>query len=104
MSFVLKLDLPSRAAAARMLARIAAEEGVDADAGFDRLLDAAPETATVLRVVTRSARLTGEADGGLRSAEMRERGGVLLFDEVDSLPSDRTTATTDWKTGQVTRR
>ena len=199
MSFVLKLDLPSRAAASRMLARVAAEEGVSANAGFDRLLDAAPETATVLRVATRSARLAGEADGGLRSAEAlvralrggdfppsqdhtldldlfesgtplaplmhrlaavgaedvsllltgppgtgktalahhlaraldrplvvkrasdllsrwvggteaaiadafaeaRARGSVLLFDEVDSLLFDRTTATTSWEAGQV---
>jgi transitional endoplasmic reticulum ATPase len=199
MSFVLKLDLPSRAAAARMLARVAAEEGVVSDAGFHRLLDVAPETATVLRVATRSARLAGEADGGLRSAEAlvralrggeiapapqhqldldlfetdpplaplmhrlvaagaedvsllltgppgtgktalahhfaralarplvvkrasdllsrwvggteaaiseafaeaRERGSVLLFDEVDSLLFDRATATTSWEAGQV---
>lgn len=80
MSFVLKLDLPSRAAATRMLARIAAEEGVTADPGFDRLLDTAPEAATVLRVATRSARLAGEADGGRRSAEALVRalrGGEL---------------------------
>lgn len=199
MSFVLKLDLPSRAAAARMLARVAGEEGVDADAGLSRLLDVAPETATVLRVATRSARLAGEADGGLRSAEAlvralrgggiapamqlgldldlfetdpplpplvhrlaatgaedisllltgppgtgktalahhlaraldrplvvkrasdllsrwvggteaaiadafaeaRDRGSVLLFDEVDSLLFDRATATTSWEAGQV---
>ena len=199
MSFVLKLDLPSRAAAARMLARVAGEEGVSANVGFNRLLDAAPETATVLRVATRSARLAGDADGGLRSAaslvcalrggdlppaqdhpldldlfesgtplaplmhrlaavraedvsllltgppgtgktalahhlaraldrplvvkrasdllsrwvggteaaiagafaEARERGSVLLFDEVDSLLFDRTTATTSWEAGQV---
>ncbi|HEX8555278.1 MAG TPA: AAA family ATPase, partial [Sphingomonas sp.] len=199
MSFVLKLDLPSRAAAARMLARVAAEEGVDSDAGLNRLLDVAPETATVLRVAARSARLAGEADGGLRSAEAlvralrggeiapapqhgldldlfetdpplaplmhrlvaagaedvsllltgppgtgktalahhlaraldrplvvkrasdllsrwvggtesaiaeafaeaRERGSVLLFDEVDSLLFDRAAATTSWEAGQV---
>lgn len=47
MSFVLKLDLPSRAAAARMLARVAAEEGVNANVNFDRLLDAAPEISTL---------------------------------------------------------
>ena len=199
MSFVLKLDLPSRAAAARMLARIAGEEGVVTGDGFDRLLDSTPEAATVLRVATRSARLAGEADGGQRSAEAlvralrggelppsadqhldldlfetdaalaplmdrlahagvhdvsllltgppgtgktalahhlaraldrplmvkrasdllsrwvggteaaiaqafaeaRECGSVLLFDEVDSLLFDRTTATTSWEAGQV---
>ncbi|MET0308373.1 MAG: AAA family ATPase [Sphingomonas sp.] len=199
MSFVLKLDLPSRAAAQRMLARIAGEEGVAPGADLDRLLDAAPEAATVLRVATRSAKLAGEADGGARSAEAlvkalrggelppatddrldldlfetdpplapliarlaesgardvsllltgppgtgktalahhfaraldrplvvkrasdllsrwvggteaaiaeafadaRERGSVLLFDEVDSLLFDRTTATQSWEAGQV---
>jgi hypothetical protein len=79
MSFVLKLDLPSRAAAARMLTRIAAEEGVDPN-GLDTLIDQAPEATTVLRVATRSARLAGEADGGKRSAEALVRalrGGDL---------------------------
>ena len=199
MSFVLKLDLPSRAAAARMLARIAEEEGVEGGTGLDRLLDASPEAATVLRVAARSARLAGDADGGRRSAEAlvralrggalapaqdhrldldlfetdpplaplmerlartgiadvsllltgppgtgktalahhfaraldrplvvkrasdllsrwvggteaaiaeafaeaRDRGCVLLFDEVDSVLFDRTTATTSWEAGQV---
>jgi SpoVK/Ycf46/Vps4 family AAA+-type ATPase len=69
MSFVLKLDLPSRSAAQRMLSRIASDEGVEVNGGLVRLLDAAPETATVLRVAARSARLAGTTDGGARSAE-----------------------------------
>ncbi len=80
MSFVLKLDLPSRAATMRMLERIAGEEGVEAGHQFDRLIDAAPEVATVLRVATRMARLAGDADGGWRSAEALVRalrGGQL---------------------------
>ncbi len=34
-------------------------------------------------------------------AEARQRGGVLLFDEVDSLLFDRTTARTSWEVTQV---
>lgn len=34
-------------------------------------------------------------------AEARDRGQVLLFDEVDSLLFDRTTATHSWEAGQV---
>ena len=34
-------------------------------------------------------------------AEARERGGVLLFDEVDSLLFDRATARTSWEVSQV---
>jgi transitional endoplasmic reticulum ATPase len=80
MSHVLKLDLPSRGAGQRMLARVAADEGVAPGAGFERLLDTAPEAATVLRVATRAGRLAGEADGGVRSAEALVRalrGGEL---------------------------
>ena len=69
MSFVLKMGLPSRAQGIRVLAKVAADEQVTPGAGFDRLLDAAPEAATVLRVAARAGRLAGEADGGVRSAE-----------------------------------
>ncbi|MGH6617698.1 AAA family ATPase [Sphingomonas sp.] len=80
MSFILKLDLPSRAAGRRMLDRIATEEGVAPGSGFERLLDTAPETATVLRVAARAGRLAGESDGGVRPAEALVRalrGGEL---------------------------
>jgi len=80
MSHVLRLGLPSRSAGQRMLARVAADEGVAPGDGFVRLLDAAPEAATVLRVATRAGRLAGEADGGVRSAEALVkalRGGEL---------------------------
>jgi SpoVK/Ycf46/Vps4 family AAA+-type ATPase len=69
MSFVLKMGLPSRAQGIRVLAKVAADEQVTPGDGFDRLLDAAPEAATVLRVAARAGRLAGEADGGVRSAE-----------------------------------
>jgi SpoVK/Ycf46/Vps4 family AAA+-type ATPase len=68
MSHVLRMDLPSRDTALGMLRHVAGEEGVVPDAGFEKLLEAAPETAAVLRVAARSARLAGEADGGVRPA------------------------------------
>jgi SpoVK/Ycf46/Vps4 family AAA+-type ATPase len=68
MSFVLRLPLPSPAAARRMLARVAKEEGVAPNLALEAMLDRAPETATVLRVAARSARLVGEEDAGLRTA------------------------------------
>jgi len=199
MSFVLKLDLPSLGAGRRMLDRIAREEAIDVDPGLDRLIGSAPETATVLRVAARAARLAGDAGdavavaGALVTAlkggeiappgeedidvdlydtdidlpalldriargdhadvsmlltgppgtgktglahhvaraldrpllvkrasdllspyvgeteariarafaEARNRGGVLLFDEVDSILFDRSTATRSWEVGQV---
>lgn len=199
MSFVLKLDLPSRRTGLRMLDRVAADEQIKPGEQFGSLLEVAPETATVLRVAARAGRLAGESDGGVRSAEVlvkalrqadlpmhqadqldldlfeaglplgplfeelaqqaatdvsllftgppgtgktalahhlaraldrplivkrasdllskwvgetevriaesfaeaRQRGGVLLFDEADSLLFDRTTARTSWEVGQV---
>ena len=80
MSFVLKLDLPPRSAALDMLARIARDEHVTAGERFVELLEAAPETATVLRVAARAGRLAGEADGGARPAQALVealRGGSL---------------------------
>ncbi|MBB5716474.1 AAA family ATPase [Sphingomonas aerophila] len=80
MSFVLELDLPSRRAAQAMLERVAADERVTPGAQFGTLLDAAPETATVLRVAARAGRLAGEADGGTRAAEALVRalrGGAM---------------------------
>lgn len=88
MSHVLKLGLPSRSAGERMLARVAADEGVAPGAAFGRLLDAAPEATTVLRVATRAGRLVGEADGGVRSAEALVkalRGGELPMDGPGAL-------------------
>ena len=80
MSFVLRLDLPSRAAAAAMLDRVAREERVTPGAAFATLLDAAPETAAVLRMAARAGKLAGETDGGTVAAEALVRalrGGTL---------------------------
>jgi len=88
MSFVLKLDLPPRSTALRMLDRVATDEGVQAGSGLKHLIDAAPETATVLRVAARAARLAGEGDGGARPAEALVRalrGGELPLDGPDML-------------------
>jgi transitional endoplasmic reticulum ATPase len=159
MNFVLKMSLPSRRQSERILARAAAAKGVDVAPGFVRLLAGASEAAMVLRVATRSGRLSGVDDDGVCVAESlvralrrqdllppaefpldldlfecdpplapliadivgrgaldvsllltgppgtgktaRERQGVLLFDEVDSLLFDRATARTTWEVGQV---
>jgi hypothetical protein len=68
MSFVLKLDLPSPGAARQMMTRITAEEEVAPTDGLRALMDAAPETATVLRVAARATRLAGEPEGMHRPA------------------------------------
>ncbi len=69
MSFVLKLDLPSRTTALRMLERVAEEEGVEPADDWAGLIENAPETAAVLRVSARAARLAGEMDGGIKPAK-----------------------------------
>lgn len=91
MSFVLKLDLPPRQAALRMLERVAAEEGVTPGAGFVALMDRAPETATVLRVAARAAKLADDPDGGVRVAAGLVRAlrrGELPLDGPDGLDLD----------------
>jgi transitional endoplasmic reticulum ATPase len=91
MSFVLKMDFPSRSNGARVLQKVAADEGIAPGTVFDRLLDAAPETATVLRVAARAGKLAGEADGGARSAEALVRalrGRELPPSGMDDLDLD----------------
>ena len=80
MSFVLKLDLAPRRAAHRILDRILEDEGGKAGPEIARLIDAAPQTSSVLRVAVRAARLAGEADCGARAATSLVRalrGGEL---------------------------
>ncbi|WP_294211953.1 AAA family ATPase [uncultured Sphingomonas sp.] len=97
MSFVLRLDLPSRAAATTMLNRVAQEERVTPGPGFATLLDAAPEAATVLRMAARAGKLAGEEDGGTVAAEALVRAlrggtlpppGLAAFD-LDLFETDR---------------
>ena len=80
MSFVLKLDLPSRRTAQAMLERVSRDERVSPSSRFSTLLDLAPETATVLRVAARAGRLADDNDGGAVAAEALVkalRGGDL---------------------------
>jgi AAA+ superfamily predicted ATPase len=80
MSFILKLDLPPRQAAHRILGRIAKDEGGQPNEAMGRLIEQAPETASVLRMAVKAARLAGEADCGARAATSLVRalrGGEL---------------------------
>ncbi len=91
MSFVLKLDYPSRRAGRRMLHRIADEEGVAADDGVARLLDTLPETAAVLRVAARAGRLADVPAGAARAATavvQALRGGPLPLDALPPVDFD----------------
>jgi hypothetical protein len=90
MSFVLRLAHPPRSVALRMARRIAGDEGVASGDAMNALIDVAPETASVLRVSARVARLAGEADGGARAAAslvQALRGGPLPlpFDDMIDL-------------------
>jgi transitional endoplasmic reticulum ATPase len=91
MSFVLKLDLPPRSAALRMLDRIALDESVETNADLVRLIDRAPETATVLRVAARASRLAGGNAASIRPAQSLVRAlrdGELPIDGPDALDVD----------------
>lgn len=91
MSFVLRLSAPPRRVALRMLDRIARDEGVAVGGGFAALIDRAPETASVLRVAARAARLAEEADGGVRVAAALVtalRGGELPLEGPGALDLD----------------
>jgi AAA+ superfamily predicted ATPase len=70
MSFVLHMKRPSVGAARRVLARIAADEGVEVGKEFDALVARAPEAASVARVALRSAKLAGDGEeGAVKAAE-----------------------------------
>jgi len=91
MSFILKLDLPPRSAALRMLDRIARDEEVAAHADLVRLIDRAPETATVLRIVARASRLAGDQATSIQPAESLVRalrGGDMPVEGPDALDLD----------------
>lgn len=81
MSFVMKLDLPSRRAGEQMLARIAADEAVVLDGAVTDLVAAAPEAATVLRVAARAGRLAGSQVDTVvfaRALSCALRGGAIV--------------------------
>ncbi|GAA4779960.1 hypothetical protein GCM10023219_29820 [Stakelama sediminis] len=91
MSFVLKLGLPPRSAALRMLDRIALDESVETSADLVHLIDRAPETATVLRVAARASRLAGLNAASIQPAESLVRAlrdGELPIDGPDALDID----------------
>lgn len=91
MSFVLKLDLPPLSAARRMLGRIAADEGVCPGQDLEALIERAPETATVLKVSARAARLADDGDAGLRAAGSLVkalRGGELPLGGMEDIDLD----------------
>ena len=80
MSFILKLDLPPRQAAHRILGCIARDEGAQPGEAIVKLIDQAPETSSVLRVAVKAARLANEPDCGARAATSLVRalrGGEL---------------------------
>lgn len=82
MSYVLRLGLPSRATALSILSHIAREEGVATGSDWTRLVETAPEAASVLRVAARGGRLAGDDDGGVqpaRSMVMALRGGQAML-------------------------
>lgn len=97
MSFVLRMSPPPRRVALRMLDRIARDEGVVAGEGYAALIDRAPETASVLRVAARAARLADEPDGGANAAAALVtalRGGELPLEgpgplDLDLFETDR---------------
>lgn len=62
MSYVLELDYPSRQTGERIYNRVASDERVGRNGEIDRLIEAAPETATILRVAARAGRLAGSDD------------------------------------------
>jgi AAA+ superfamily predicted ATPase len=75
MSFVLKMDYPGPRARSRIVAHVAASEGVgEAARGLDALLADSPETAAVARIALRCASLSG---GGAKDAETAARSILL---------------------------
>ncbi len=90
MSFVLKMGLPSRAQGRRMLMRVAAEEAVTPGPALQQLLDAAPETTTILRVAMHAAKLAGDDDGGVlpATALVRAMGGEVTTVHDEPLDLD----------------
>ncbi len=68
MSHVLKLDYPSRKTSARIYDRIVADEQVEKSTAMEKLIDEAPEAATILRTAIRATRLASAPPESNRSA------------------------------------
>jgi SpoVK/Ycf46/Vps4 family AAA+-type ATPase len=68
MSYVLKIGMPSRRTALRMLDHASEGRRAENDAAWAQLVDTAPEAASVIGVAARGARLAGEPDGGVLPA------------------------------------
>lgn len=80
MSYVLKLDYPSRKASVRIYKRIAQDEQIGMSSEVQNLVEAAPETTTVLRTAARATRLAGaksESSQSAASLVKALRGGEL---------------------------
>ncbi|MEP2989994.1 MAG: AAA family ATPase [Parasphingorhabdus sp.] len=80
MSYVLKLDYPSRKTSARIYERIAKDERVPLSSETQKLVESAPETATILRTAARATRLAGASPQSSQSATSLVkalRGGEL---------------------------
>lgn len=88
MSYILRMGFPNLRARARIVARVAAAEGVaDAGAGLDAVLPAAESTAGVARSALRAAALAGggagDAEAVGRSIVLGLRGGRALPPQPD---------------------